>query len=164
MAKRVSILLLVLAVSAFSDGVYGQAKARVTLSEIDRKLKLLNKPAVKTIKLFSCLYFPSIDLTSLLQSDHSFNTITRLYLQSEDGDIIDCVDIYKQPAFDHPALRNHKIQMRPSFDLPTEKLVTRNESSSANDTSDLAKEWKLSERNRSNSQNPEARLIQSNFP
>ncbi|TXG46639.1 hypothetical protein EZV62_027861 [Acer yangbiense] len=43
------------------------------------KLKLLNKPAVKSIK-------------------------------SEDGDIIDCVDINKQPAFDHPALRNHKIQ------------------------------------------------------
>ncbi|KAK0572296.1 hypothetical protein LWI29_029344 [Acer saccharum] len=48
---------------------------------------------------------------------------------SEDGDIIDCVGIHKQPAFDHPALRNHKIQMRPSFDLPTEKLDTRNESS-----------------------------------
>jgi len=32
-------------------------------------------------------------------------------LQSEDGDIIDCIDIYKQPAFDHPALRNHKIQV-----------------------------------------------------
>ncbi|WZZ01236.1 hypothetical protein YC2023_073564 [Brassica napus] len=31
-------------------------------------------------------------------------------IKSEDGDIIDCVDIYKQHAFDHPALRNHKIQ------------------------------------------------------
>ncbi|KAB2072104.1 hypothetical protein ERO13_A08G249100v2 [Gossypium hirsutum] len=31
-------------------------------------------------------------------------------IQSEDGDIIDCVEIYKQPAFDHPALRNHVIQ------------------------------------------------------
>lgn len=30
--------------------------------------------------------------------------------QSEDGDIIDCVDINKQPAFDHPLLKNHKIQ------------------------------------------------------
>nr|XP_043625411.1 uncharacterized protein LOC122596826 [Erigeron canadensis] len=28
----------------------------------------------------------------------------------KDGDIIDCVDIYKQPAFNHPALRNHTIQ------------------------------------------------------
>ncbi|KAK9102238.1 hypothetical protein Sjap_019492 [Stephania japonica] len=33
-------------------------------------------------------------------------------IQSEDGDIIDCIDIYNQPAFDHPALKNHKIQMR----------------------------------------------------
>ncbi|KAL3746830.1 hypothetical protein ACJRO7_015728 [Eucalyptus globulus] len=35
-------------------------------------------------------------------------------IQSEDGDIIDCIDIYKQPAFRHPALRNHTIQMAPS--------------------------------------------------
>ncbi|XP_062021427.1 protein neprosin-like [Rosa rugosa] len=31
--------------------------------------------------------------------------------KSEDGDIVDCVDIYIQPAFDHPALQNHKIQV-----------------------------------------------------
>ncbi|MCL7030323.1 hypothetical protein MKW94_003391 [Papaver nudicaule] len=30
------------------------------------------------------------------------------------GDTIDCIDIYKQPAFDHPLLKNHKIQMVPS--------------------------------------------------
>ncbi|KAK1285867.1 hypothetical protein QJS10_CPB20g00481 [Acorus calamus] len=34
-------------------------------------------------------------------------------IKSPDGDIIDCVDIYKQPAFDHPLLRNHTIQMGP---------------------------------------------------
>lgn len=38
-------------------------------------------------------------------------TIFILFLQSEDGDIIDCVDIYKQLAFDHPALKNHTIQV-----------------------------------------------------
>ncbi|CAN1836940.1 hypothetical protein LINPERHAP1_LOCUS34924 [Linum perenne] len=32
---------------------------------------------------------------------------------SED-EIIDCVDIYKQPAFDHPLLKNHTIQLKPS--------------------------------------------------
>ncbi|XP_020276636.1 uncharacterized protein LOC109850955 isoform X2 [Asparagus officinalis] len=36
-------------------------------------------------------------------------------IMSEDGDIIDCVDIYKQPAFDHPLLGDHTIEMRPSF-------------------------------------------------
>ncbi|KAL4302788.1 hypothetical protein GQ457_10G017730 [Hibiscus cannabinus] len=50
-------------------------------------------------------------------------------IQSEDGDIIDCVDIYKQPAFDHPALKNHVIQMKPSFKLKEEKLGTTSLSS-----------------------------------
>ncbi|KAK4791825.1 hypothetical protein SAY86_032238 [Trapa natans] len=36
-------------------------------------------------------------------------------IQSPDGDIIDCVHISKQPAFDHPYLKDHKIQMRPSY-------------------------------------------------
>lgn len=31
--------------------------------------------------------------------------------QSPDGDIIDCVHISHQPAFDHPFLRDHKIQV-----------------------------------------------------
>ncbi|KAL9245117.1 hypothetical protein vseg_018805 [Gypsophila vaccaria] len=31
-------------------------------------------------------------------------------------EIIDCVDIYKQPAFAHPLLVNHTIQLKPSFD------------------------------------------------
>ncbi|XP_006654929.1 uncharacterized protein LOC102716972 [Oryza brachyantha] len=35
--------------------------------------------------------------------------------QSPDGDIIDCVHISSQPAFDNPLLKNHKIQMRPSI-------------------------------------------------
>ncbi|TYK20107.1 uncharacterized protein E5676_scaffold134G002320 [Cucumis melo var. makuwa] len=50
------------------------------LLQIENKLKLLNKPSIKTI-------------------------------YSEDGDVIGCVDIYKQPAFDHPLLKNHTIQM-----------------------------------------------------
>uniref|UniRef100_A0A0E0MXW4 Neprosin PEP catalytic domain-containing protein n=1 Tax=Oryza rufipogon TaxID=4529 RepID=A0A0E0MXW4_ORYRU len=35
--------------------------------------------------------------------------------QSLDGDIIDCVHISNQPAFDHPLLKDHTIQMRPSI-------------------------------------------------
>ncbi|KAF8032734.1 hypothetical protein BT93_D1600 [Corymbia citriodora subsp. variegata] len=34
---------------------------------------------------------------------------------TEEGDIIDCVDIHKQPALDHPLLKNHKIQMNPNL-------------------------------------------------
>ncbi|XP_056160635.1 uncharacterized protein LOC115663166 [Syzygium oleosum] len=32
----------------------------------------------------------------------------------ETGEVIDCVDIFKQPAFDHPLLKNHTMQMKPS--------------------------------------------------
>lgn len=35
----------------------------------------------------------------------------------ETREVIDCVDIYKQPAFDHPLLKNHTIQMKPSSNL-----------------------------------------------
>ncbi|KAL6002945.1 hypothetical protein ACLOJK_023167 [Asimina triloba] len=50
-------------------------------------------------------------------------------IKLEDEDIIDCVDIYKQPAFDHPALRNHTIQMRPSDH--TEEMASNARSSSS---------------------------------
>ncbi|KAG6502035.1 hypothetical protein ZIOFF_041922 [Zingiber officinale] len=36
-------------------------------------------------------------------------------LKSFTGDLFDCIQIYKQPAFDHPAMKNHKLQIRPSF-------------------------------------------------
>ncbi|XP_047171844.1 uncharacterized protein LOC124839942 [Vigna umbellata] len=32
-------------------------------------------------------------------------------LMTEFGDIVDCIDIYKQPAFDHLLLKNHKLQV-----------------------------------------------------
>ncbi|GAB4824834.1 hypothetical protein Ancab_007704 [Ancistrocladus abbreviatus] len=35
-------------------------------------------------------------------------------LKGDKGDVIDCVDIYKQPAFDHPLLQNHTLQIAPS--------------------------------------------------
>ncbi|KAJ8444060.1 hypothetical protein Cgig2_030917 [Carnegiea gigantea] len=35
-------------------------------------------------------------------------------IKFEDEDIVDCVDIYQQPAFKHPLLRNHTVQMDPS--------------------------------------------------
>ncbi|KAJ0239591.1 hypothetical protein HA466_0232030 [Hirschfeldia incana] len=34
--------------------------------------------------------------------------------QSEHGDILDCIDINKQLAFDHPLLKNHTIQLMPT--------------------------------------------------
>ncbi|XP_057953155.1 protein neprosin [Malania oleifera] len=48
-------------------------------------------------------------------------------ITSSDGDIIDCVHMSHQPAFDHPFLKNHTIQMRPSFH--PEGLFDENKSS-----------------------------------
>ncbi|CAA7061397.1 unnamed protein product [Microthlaspi erraticum] len=48
-------------------------------NELERLLKYINKPAIKSF-------------------------------QTEHGDILDCIDIQKQLAFDHPLLKNHSIQ------------------------------------------------------
>jgi len=98
MGKTIIIILFAMSLVLLSNGIDVKVEARRTLLKVDRKLKLLNKPAVKSIK-------------------------------SEDGDIIDCVDIHKQPAFDHPALRNHTIQMRPTSNFASETSSTKNESS-----------------------------------
>ncbi|KAG2383848.1 uncharacterized protein HKW66_Vig0257200 [Vigna angularis] len=52
--------------------------------DLERQLKLINKPPMKTIN-------------------------------TKFGDIIDCIDIYKQPSFDHPLLKDHKLQRKPNF-------------------------------------------------
>ncbi|XP_003603111.3 uncharacterized protein [Medicago truncatula] len=78
--------------------------------EIEAKLKLLNKPAVKSIR-------------------------------SQDGDIIDCVNIYEQPAFDHPALKNHSIQRVPNFLL--ESQISRT-GDGFNVSSDVYQTWQKS--------------------
>ncbi|KAK7250490.1 hypothetical protein RIF29_32960 [Crotalaria pallida] len=36
-------------------------------------------------------------------------------IQVKSGQIVDCIDINRQPAFDHPLLKNHKIQRNPTF-------------------------------------------------
>ncbi|XP_057428021.1 uncharacterized protein LOC130721273 [Lotus japonicus] len=92
---KVAILLLWVLFASCSQLAFN-VEARASSHsdrEIEAKLKLLNKPAVKTIK-------------------------------SEDGDIIDCIDIYKQPAFDHPALKDHTIQKIPEFFLGSQNLST----------------------------------------
>ncbi|CAN1162409.1 hypothetical protein LINPERHAP2_LOCUS24492 [Linum perenne] len=32
-------------------------------------------------------------------------------IKLKDGEVIDCVDIYKQPTFSHPLLTNHTLQV-----------------------------------------------------
>ncbi|KAL6900806.1 hypothetical protein ACP4OV_005482 [Aristida adscensionis] len=56
---------------------------------LETKLKMLNKPHVKSFK-------------------------------DKHGVVFDCVDMYKQPAFDHPRLKNHKLQKPPSSSIAGE--------------------------------------------
>ncbi|XP_058738703.1 protein neprosin-like [Vicia villosa] len=48
-----------------------------------------------------------------------------LTIESEDGDLIDCVHKRNQPALDHPLLKNHKIQKKPSM-MPKEMTMNIN--------------------------------------
>ncbi|KAL2317259.1 hypothetical protein Fmac_031135 [Flemingia macrophylla] len=63
--------------------VYGIRNTHEEDLELEKQLKLLNKPPVKSI-------------------------------HTEFGYIVDCIDINKQPAYDHPLLKNHKLQREPS--------------------------------------------------
>ncbi|KAL4600817.1 hypothetical protein ACB092_11G227300 [Castanea dentata] len=63
-------------------------------------------------------------------------------IKSPDGDIIDCVDIKKQPAFDHPLLKNHTIQMRPSS-YPEGFLFKESNNISSNSKPIITQRWHL---------------------
>ncbi|KAI3518131.1 hypothetical protein L1887_06542 [Cichorium endivia] len=51
-------------------------------------------------------------------------------IQSPDGDFIDCVHKRKQPAFDHPLLKTHKIQRVPP-EMPKVKSMVEKQDESA---------------------------------
>ncbi|KAI3822023.1 hypothetical protein L1987_09604 [Smallanthus sonchifolius] len=64
--------------------------------------------------------------TTTTKTTYSINHKVKSIL-SEDGDIIDCVEIYKQPAFNHPALKNHIIQMAPTKVLKSNETMMKEE-------------------------------------
>ncbi|KMS99007.1 hypothetical protein BVRB_3g066140 isoform B [Beta vulgaris subsp. vulgaris] len=51
-----------------------------------------------------------------LELERQLNSLNKPPIKSfkKNGDIIDCIDIYKQPAFDNPLLKDHKLQRRPT--------------------------------------------------
>jgi hypothetical protein len=69
------MILLVMAVVVMSSGVDAKDEARKTSSQVDRKLELLNKPAVKSIKV----YFSSI-LTSHYPLNYIIHAINAPYI------------------------------------------------------------------------------------
>ncbi|XP_048446396.1 uncharacterized protein LOC108867771 [Pyrus x bretschneideri] len=91
--RRIIMLLLAMGLFAFSGGAadhHPHVKSKANQATLELEVR----------KMLKLLNKPGVKT-----------------IKSEDGDIVDCVDIYKQPAFDHPALRNHKIQVyfNPSF-------------------------------------------------
>ncbi|WJX64848.1 hypothetical protein P8452_49581 [Trifolium repens] len=44
-------------------------------------------------------------------------------IQTKSGYLVDCVDINKQPAFDHPLLKNYKLQRKPSVNISPTKHI-----------------------------------------
>lgn len=67
-------------------------------------------------------------------------------IQSPDGDIIDCVHISHQPAFDHPFLKNHTIQMRPAYHPDRVYDLNRGENPSSGSGSTPTQMWHLNGR------------------
>ncbi|XP_043687693.1 uncharacterized protein LOC122638908 [Telopea speciosissima] len=96
MALRVVMLVALLATSSVIlsyKGVYGGGTSLTMEAEdveLERQLKGMNKPVVKSIK-------------------------------TDNGETYDCVDFYKQPAFNNPLLKNHIPEMSSSVQKETPK-------------------------------------------
>ncbi|KAK2453582.1 hypothetical protein QL285_001250 [Trifolium repens] len=92
---NILLLLVLCLVTIASHGVDGSHSTFKEDLELERQLKLINKPPIKSI-------------------------------HTKFGYIVDCIDIYKQPAFDHPLLKNHKLQRRPNFYIKKENSSVKN--------------------------------------
>ncbi|XVF30963.1 hypothetical protein REPUB_Repub16aG0104500 [Reevesia pubescens] len=68
----------------------------------------------------------SLRLERIQKHLENINKPAIITIQSPDGDIIDCVHKRKQPALDHPLLKNHKIQKVPS-EMPKRKMLKEDE-------------------------------------
>ncbi|CAI9105764.1 OLC1v1004772C1 [Oldenlandia corymbosa var. corymbosa] len=64
---------------------------------------------------FKIVLFCMFLFINIILSHAAMNKFTVKSIKSQDGDVIDCVDIYHQPAFDHPLLKDHTIKVAPSY-------------------------------------------------
>lgn len=86
------------------------------LKVIRSRLRKINKPAVKTIQAFEFIYYNTV--LYIYRLDFHFPCFCSVlhfiicwvcfWLQSPDGDLMDCVASHLQPAFDHPLLKGQK--------------------------------------------------------
>ncbi|KAM7260691.1 hypothetical protein ACFE04_011364 [Oxalis oulophora] len=80
------------------------------------------KNTKRCLSLFMALVLMAYVVSSNSRQDRHevLNLLKRLNkhavksIKRSDGDIIDCVKLYDQPAFDHPLLNNHTIQLSPT--------------------------------------------------
>lgn len=92
--------------------------------ELERLLNYVNKPAIKSFQvsyslsktIFDIMF---INLACLCDHNHFVSRLHHIYFfafrQTEHGDILDCIDINKQLAFDHPMLKIHSVQVFKKF-------------------------------------------------
>ncbi|XP_057869008.2 protein neprosin [Cryptomeria japonica] len=66
--------------------------------------------------------YNSTKMSQVLEHLRKINKPATKSIESPDGDIIDCIDRYKQPAFDHPLLKNHKIQDTPNMPVHIKRM------------------------------------------
>ncbi|CAN6476985.1 unnamed protein product [Victoria cruziana] len=84
---------------------------------------LLESPTARSLELNFTGYNTRVTSVKLARIHEHLKKINKppvRKIQSLDGDIIDCVHLHKQPALDHPLLKNHKIQaplVRPKLNL-----------------------------------------------
>ncbi|XP_061338521.1 protein neprosin-like [Gastrolobium bilobum] len=74
-------------------------------------------------------WMPSISKDEYLDLEQQLKLINKppiKTIQTEFGHIVDCIDINKQLAFDNPLLKNHKLQLKPSFRDTTTKVNSHN--------------------------------------
>ncbi|KAK9923540.1 hypothetical protein M0R45_031952 [Rubus argutus] len=76
-----------------------------------------------------------VDCRRIETAEHMNSVIKTI--KGDGGDMIDCVDIYKQPALNHPLLKNHTIQLKPPGPYPSGSNET--ESSDLDDA--LLQSW-----------------------
>ncbi|XP_049362333.1 uncharacterized protein LOC125827018 [Solanum verrucosum] len=109
--KAVQQILLVLYFLLSYNRVQGEKiMSKSEDVELEKQLKFLNKPAVKTVK-------------------------------TKYGDVYDCIDFYKQPAFDHPLLKDHNFHPKMK---PTLSRIKKNSSDSTTTWSSMI--WSKDER------------------
>ncbi|XP_024008934.1 uncharacterized protein LOC18991680 [Eutrema salsugineum] len=83
----VLLILLTIALILVPEAAQGRRRRVIPSGEqkkeLERQLKAINEPAIKSFK-------------------------------TQQGDILDCIDIHKQLAFDHHLLKNQSVQLKPT--------------------------------------------------